>query len=71
MSPHGADASEIDSVIEAGFVVRNVTVLHIAPLYLTCYVRLWRDQTVEEKKRYPSSSITSRSAMPAAHPRQL
>ena len=38
MSPHGADTSEIDALIESGFVVSHVTVLDIAPLYLTFYI---------------------------------
>ena len=51
--PNGADTSEIDALIEAGFVISNVTVLDVTPLYLTFYVRLWRYETAEEKKLYP------------------
>ena len=69
--PNGADTSEIDALIEAGFVISNVTVLDVTPLYLTFYVRLWRYETAEEKKLYPAGSITSRSAMPASHPKRL
>ena len=71
MSPHGADTSEIDDLIEAGLVVSNVTVQDIAPLYLTFYVRLWRYQTAEEKQLYPTGTITARSAMPASHSKWL
>jgi len=42
MSPHGTDTTDIEALIEAGFVIGNVTVLDITPLYLTFYVRLWR-----------------------------
>ena len=70
MSPHGTDTTDIAALIEAGFVIGNVTVLDITPLYLTFYVRLWRYETAEEKKLYPSGSITARSAMPASHPRR-
>ena len=49
VSQDGADTSEIDALIEAGFVISNVTVLDITPLYMTFYVRLWRYHTAEEK----------------------
>ena len=62
--PHGADTNEIDALIKVGFVISNVTVLDVTPLYLTFYVRLWRYETTEEKKLYPTGSITARSAMP-------
>ena len=68
VSQDGADTSEIDALIEAGFVISNVTVLDITPLYMTFYVRLWRYQTAEEKQLYPTGTITARSAMPASHP---
>ena len=71
VSQDGADTSEIDAHIEAGFVVSNVTVLDVTPLYMTFYVRLWRYQTAEEKQLYPTGSITARSAMPASHPKRL
>ena len=70
-SQGGADTSDIDALIEAGFVISNVTVLDIAPLYMTFYVRLWRYQTVEEKQLCPTGSITARSAMPASHLKRL
>ena len=69
VSQDGADTSEIDALIEAGFVISNVTVLDITPLYMTFYVRLWRYQTAEEKQLYPTGTITARSAMPASHPK--
>ena len=69
VSQDGADTSEIDAHIEAGFVVSNVTVLDVTPLYMTFYVRLWRYQTAEEKQLYPTGTITARSAMPASHPK--
>ena len=69
--PHGAETSEIDALIDLGFVISNVTVLDITPLYMTFYVRLWRYQTAEEKQLYPTGSITARSAMAASHPKRL
>ena len=71
VSQDGADTSEIDARIEAGFVISNVTVLDITPLYMTFYVRLWRHQTAEEQQLHPTGSITARSAMPESHPRRL
>ena len=71
VSQDGADTSEIDALIEAGFVISNVTVLDITPLYMTFYVRLWRYQTAEEKQLYPTGTITARSAMAASHPKRL
>ena len=71
VSQGGADTSDIDALIEAGFVISNVTVLDITPLYMTFYVRLWRYQTAEEKQLYPTGTITARSAMAASHPKRL
>ena len=34
VSQDGADTSEIDALIEAGFVISNVTVLDITPLVI-------------------------------------
>ena len=70
VSQDGADTSEIDAHIEAGYVVSNVTVLDVTPLYMTFYVRLWRYETAEEKQLYPTGTITARSAMPASHPKR-
>ena len=70
VSQDGADTSEIDAHIEAGYVVSNVTVLDVTPLYMTFYVRLWRYETAEEKQLHPSGTITARSAMSASHPKR-